>query len=55
EVRGLIIIQAGMPSFTLATVLIAKYGGNEKLGMSAVVLTTFFSVATLPFIILLFL
>jgi malate permease and related proteins len=55
EVRGLIIIQAGMPSFTLATVLIAKYGGNEKLGMSAVVLTTFFSIATLPFIIFLFL
>ncbi|PTL38195.1 AEC family transporter [Alkalicoccus saliphilus] len=55
EIKGLIIIQAGMPSFTLATVLIAKYGGNEKLGMSAVVLTTFFSIATLPFIIFLFL
>jgi malate permease and related proteins len=52
EIKGLIIIQAGMPSFTLATVLIAKYGGNEKLGMAAVVLTTFFSVATLPFIII---
>ena len=47
-VLGCAMIMAGLPSAATATLVASKYGGNEFLSSQGVVMTTVFSVVTIP-------
>lgn len=49
-VLGSAIIMAGLPSAATATLVAAKYGGDEELSSQGVVMTTVFSVITIPIV-----
>ena len=51
-VLGCATIMAGLPSAATATLLAAKYGGGESLSSQGVVMTTVFSVITIPMLML---
>lgn len=47
-VLGCTVILGGLPSASMATLVSAKYGGNEKLASQGVMLTTLLSAVTIP-------
>lgn len=47
-ILGTAVVLVGMPAATNVTVLSAQYGGNERLGSQGVLMTTLFSVITIP-------
>lgn len=51
EIGRIILIQAAMPSFIMATVLFGRYAGREHIGMVGVLLSALISLFVLPMII----
>lgn len=51
QMLGVLIVEAGMPTATAATMLSLQYGGNDKLASKGVFLTTLFSVVTIPLLL----
>lgn len=51
ETLGILIVQAAMPTATVATMLSLQYGSNDKLASQGVLLTTLFSVVTIPLLL----
>ena len=51
--KNIVIIQASMPTFTLVTVLFARYAKDEDAAVKTVVWSTLFSLVTIPFIVFL--
>jgi predicted permease len=52
---GVLVMLAAMPTAANATMLSMVYGGNEELASKGIFLTTLFSIATIPLLILLLL
>ncbi|WP_257348997.1 AEC family transporter [Pseudalkalibacillus decolorationis] len=52
-VKQVIIIQAAMPTMTIAPVLLARYAQDEEIGVKATVFSTIFAILTVPFIVFL--
>jgi predicted permease len=51
--KQVIIIQAAMPTMTIAPVLLARYTQDEEIGVKAAVYSTICAILTIPFIIFL--
>lgn len=45
---GVLVVLAGMPTATSATMICMEYGGNERLASKGVFITTLFSLITIP-------
>ncbi|UOE62934.1 AEC family transporter [Priestia filamentosa] len=52
-VKQVIIIQAAMPTMTIAPVLLARYAQDEEMGVKAAVFSTICAILTVPFIVFL--
>ena len=52
---GIVVVVSGMPVATNATMVCMQYGGNEEIASKTVVLSTIFSVATIPLMVYLLL
>lgn len=50
---GVLVVLAGMPTATSATMICMEYGGNERLASKGVFITTLFSMVTIPLLALL--
>lgn len=48
EITQTVLIQSMMPTLTLASILFAKYSADEEIGTVTTVLSTIFSVVTIP-------
>lgn len=48
-----IIIQAAMPTMTIAPVLLARYTQDEEIGVKAAFFSTICAILTIPFIVFL--
>ncbi|CAH0343863.1 AEC family transporter [Bacillus sp. CECT 9360] len=51
DVKLITVIQVSMPTFTLATVLFARYAQDEEKAVVTTVLSTIFSIITVPIIV----
>ncbi|RAS81897.1 AEC family transporter [Priestia endophytica] len=51
--KQVIIIQAAMPTMTVAPVLLARYAKDEEMGVKAAVFSTILAILTVPFIVFL--
>ncbi|NLL39869.1 MAG: AEC family transporter [Clostridiales bacterium] len=49
---GVLVVLAGMPTATSATMICMEYGGNEKLASKGVFITTLFSMITIPLLVI---
>lgn len=50
---GVLVVLAGMPTATSATMICMEYGGNEKLASKGIFITTLFSLITIPLLAIL--
>lgn len=50
-VRTVVLIQAAMPSMASTSVLVEKYGGDNKFAVKAIFVTTLLSVITIPLMV----
>jgi predicted permease len=55
QMLGILIVETGMPTATIATMLSLQYGGNDRLASKGIFITTLLSVVTIPLLVLLLL